>query len=622
MLALAEAFLARVAGVGAVPAVARTALAGLALFGLAGYAPTRLLLPHAWRGHALLFVLPVGAAVSGLGLALLGLLRVPLPLALGAVLLAGAAGAVAVRRRFGPLERRPDWPLRVALPLFVATLIGAVSLLPVFRSGFATVHGQNGDAVLAVGVAELLQEAPPTAVRPELPVDRMPLVWRSKVPIYSVLAAISTLSGQDPIVTFSTVSALLFGLTALGLFLLARLALGAGALAAAAVAMLVPLDRIAVYVAIHPYYNQLWGLFALPFVFLFGWRALREPGRRAFATLGLFVALALFAYPLLLPFPAVFGAVMAWRIRREPDPPRWFAALRLPAPRAQPVLWGIAAVLAVPVVAVLVRGVLEKLGAAAAVLAPWTDLAGWSGTALPYLPVGWFFGMEAPPAISIVLVAAVFAAAWLGLRALERAELRAALVATVVAGVLIGAYFYLRGKGQLFYFKSLAFTGPIVVLLAVLGLARLVPRSRWALAGLAALALVLANGARQEIDETYDHASRPVLELREWDRRLPAGASVRIDVPQSGYQLWSWYMLASRPVSALDPLSGFFPHPPQGLRADYVLALRTQPRPVYAFGRPLLRNAQFVLYRLAMGGVKLPDVSTRTLIYDQNRITY
>ena len=82
-------------------------------------------------------------------------------------------------------------------------------------------------------------------------------------------------------------------------------------------------------------------------------------------------------------------------------------------------------------------------------------------------------------------------------------------------------------------------------------------------------------------------------------------------------------MLASRPLTASDPLAGFFPHPPAGLKADYVLALRTQPRPAWAYGRePIFANAQFVLYPLAMGGVKLPDVSSRRLVYDQNRITY
>jgi len=613
-----------VAGVGAVPAVVRTAAAALVLFAVAGYAPARLLLPAAWRDHLAVWVLPVGAACSALALAALGLLRVPMPAALALVLAAGVAGAVVVRRRPGVDEvpvTSADWPLRVALPLAIALLVGAIALLPVFRSGFATVHGQNGDAILVVGVAELLAQAPPTAVREELPVDRLPVVWRSKVPIYSALAAVSSLAGQDPIVAFSTVAATIFALFSLGIFLLVRHGFGLGALPAAAAALLVPLDRIAVYVAIHPYYNQTWGLFALPFVLLVGWRALVAPSRGAFALLGVFLALALFAYPLLLPFPAVFLLAAAWRAPRD-----WMAELRqIPGPRARPLPWLAAAVVAVPVAAVLVRGVLEKVLSAAAVLAPWTDLGGWSGTALPYLPLSWFVGMQAPVVVAAVLIAGVVAAAALGLRRVSSAELRAGMAAMLVTGGLVGAYFYARGEGQLFYFKALAFTGPLVVAAAVAGLASvaLTPgRLRLgAAAALLALVLVLGNGARQEIDETYDHASPAVLELRDWDSELPAGASVRIDVPPSGYQLWSWYMLASRPVSAFDPLSGFFPHPPAGRKADLVLAFAADPRPSGAVGAPVRRNARFVLYRLDPR-IPGPDVSTRRLIYDQSRITY
>ena len=53
-----------------------------------------------------------------------------------------------------------------------------------------------------------------------------------------------------------------------------------------------------------------------------------------------------------------------------------------------------------------------------------------------------------------------------------------------------------------------------------------------------------------------------------------------------------------------------------------MLALVDQPRPAWAYGQPVFRNRQFVLYQLAMGGVKLPDVSSRRLVYDQIRITY
>ncbi len=633
-IALAEAFAARVAGVDAVPAVARTALAAVVLFGVAGWAPARLLVPPAWRAERPLFVLPLGAACASLALAALGLLHVPMKAALAIVLTAGIAGALLVRRAQGgnePRARAPDWPVRIALPLFVAMLVALVSLLPVFRSGVATVHGQNGDAVIAVGVAELLKVAPPTAVREELPVDRMPIVWRSKVPIYSALAAVSTLAGQDPVAAFSTVMAVLYGLFALGMFLFARRALGFGPLAATAAAGLVALDRIAVYVAIHPYYNQLWGLFALPLVFLFGWHALAHPSRRGFAALGLLLALALFAYPLLLPFPAVFLAVAGWRVwrtrRAEGRPLGWLDALHLPGPRRRPVPWIVAGVVAVPVVAVLVRGVAEKALSAAAVLAPWTDLAGWSGDALPYLPFGRFVGVEGPVWLVVAGAAAIFAAAWVGLRAVRARELAVALGWVVAMGLLVGVYFYARGKGQLFYFKALAFTGPLVVALAVGGLAAgwSAARSRGARAAWTAafvlLVLSLANGARAEIDETYDHATPAVLELRTWDRELPPGASVRIDVPPSGYQLWSWYMLASRPVCALDPLSGFFPHPPRGVKADFVLTRRGDRYPFGAIGGPVRANRTFRLYRLHPD-VLGEDVSSRRLIYDQSRITY
>ena len=43
--------------------------------------------------------------------------------------------------------------------------------------------------------------------------------------------------------------------------------------------MIAPLDRVVTYVTVHPYYNQLWGTFALPFILAFGFLFLREPNR-------------------------------------------------------------------------------------------------------------------------------------------------------------------------------------------------------------------------------------------------------------------------------------------------------------------------------------------------------
>src|SRR3954452_15652572 len=100
VIAAVQANRAGVAGPGAVPAIVKTSLATVGLFGVCGYGVTRLALPRAWLGHLALFTLPVGAAASTLALSVLGLLHVPLTAALIVVLAAGVAlAAVAVRRR-------------------------------------------------------------------------------------------------------------------------------------------------------------------------------------------------------------------------------------------------------------------------------------------------------------------------------------------------------------------------------------------------------------------------------------------------------------------------------------------------------------------------------------------
>ena len=110
-----------------------------------------------------------------------------------------------------------------------------------------------------------------------------------------------------------------------------------------------------------------------------------------------------------------------------------------------------------------------------------------------------------------------------------------------------------------------------------------------------------------------------MLALRGWNRELPRGSSVRIDVPASGWQLWVTYMFTNHPLSAIDPLGGIFPHPPLGRKADYVIALRTQPRPADAIGRPLLRNAQFQLWRM---NPAVPGPTSRRAAADLRRLKH
>jgi hypothetical protein len=383
------------------------------------------------------------------------------------------------------------------------------------------------------------------------------------------------------------------------------------------VMVLVPLDRIVMYVTIHPYYNELWGQFALPFMLLSGVNFLRAPDRHSAIMFALLAVLGLLAYPLMVPFPAIFLGVFAfvtWRRRRGAgESAAWISSLRIPRPGARSWLWIPVVLIGIPVALVLVRGFFEKTLSALAVFAPWTSLSGWSGTALRFLPWPRFVGMPGGAAgvAGLVIVAALAALALWRMRS----DARRPLAAMIAVMGLVGLYFRERTGGQLFFFKDLAFLGPYVLMLAVIGLCGLavsMRRSSAALGavGLAAALVVVPISAAREINETYDQANPSVLALHRWDLALPRGTSVRIDVPPTGYQLWTTYMFNDHPLSALDPLGGFFPHPPQGRKADYVIALRSQGRPGDAVGRPLFANAQFELWRMNPA-VPGPDLSSR-----------
>ncbi len=622
MIALAIAVHAGVRGVSALPPVLRTAVAAIALFGVCGYAPARGLVRGDLVPYRMLLVLPVGAALSSLALAVLGVLHVPFGVSLPVVVAAGVLSILYVHRPGA--HATSGWAdlvtsaRRIGVPLALAALVGAVSLVPVFRSGFATVPGQNGDAILVVGSADLVEHAPPTATRLDLPINRIPLQWRSKYPIYYALAAVSTIAGESPIQAFATVAAMMLALTALGVFAFARYALRAPPWVAWLAMFLLPLDRIVMYVTIHPYYNELWGQFTLPFTLLAGWQYVTRPSRAALGFLVTFTVLGLLAYPLMLPFPLFYllaAATLVWRRRRaEGTSPGWISALRLPPLHRRPWVLVPVLIVAVPVCLVLVRGVVEKSLSAVSVLAPGSSLAGWYGAALPYLPGPRFVGMPGSGWADYVGLACVCVLAVLGARR-ARAGIPLLFMAAVTA--VIGIYFRIRHGGQLFFFKDMAFLGPYLLLLALLEVAARLegmraPRRILGAAGLLAAVVLVPVSAAREIDQTFDNATPSILQLHAWDRALPPGSTLRIDVPPTGYQLWTTFMFNDHPISALHPLGGFFPHPPRGRKADYVIAERTQPRPADAVGAPLFENAQFILWKMNPS-VPGPDVSSRRL---------
>ena len=132
--------------------------------------------------------------------------------------------ALALRRLGLPPRPRLD---ATAWPAYIAVLLLCIALVPLFRSGFATVIGSGSDAHLAAGTAEFLKHARPGTVDASLPVDQVPLVWRSKPPIYYAFAAVSSLSGLETYEVLSVLGALLLTLAAVGWFVFAREVLGA-----------------------------------------------------------------------------------------------------------------------------------------------------------------------------------------------------------------------------------------------------------------------------------------------------------------------------------------------------------------------------------------------------------
>ena len=607
----------------AIPDVVRAGAATLLLFGACGYAPARLLLPEGMRGHLPLLVLPVGAAASGLALTPLGFFGVPLPVSLAVVLLLGIGGAVVVTRR-RPREsskaaRAGGLGLRILWPAAIALTVAALLVSPLFRpDSFATVLGQNGDAHLAAGTAKFLEHDRPGAEDTALPIDHVPFPWRSKIPIYYCLAAASALSGLDPVQTFATVSAVVAALVPLGFFLVALYVLGAGPAAALAGMALVGVDRILFRLAIDPFYNQLWGLAALPFLLLFGWRYLHEPSRRSLVLFGLFGAIEAFAYPLLVPFPALFLGVSArrvWRRARERgETPGWLSAIRLPRGRRSLLLYVPAGILLGPVALVLIAAVLQKAGAAFIAALPGGDLSPWSGKDLGYYAVYHFVGLP-DAARALLLVTVAFAI--VGLRRVDR-EAALGLGAMLGALLLAAAWFRLRGHGELFHFRALGFFGPTLVMLTGVGLWYAVqaarPLTRYAAAaGGAALALAMLVNVRDALAHAFPHVTPRVWQLRTWNDRLPRNASIRVDVTPIGVQQWAYYMLSKHPLTASHPLRAFFPYPPVGRKADYLLVNRRPRPPRDAAGAPVLENRDFALYRMR-AGVPGPDRSSRRMV--------
>ncbi len=569
------------------------------------------MLPSALRRYELLWVAPIGACATAVSMMVLGFAAVPYRVNLALVIAGGVVLAVVAARRTAadgaagaaadnaatatPADPASDLRPRAALrraawPAWIAVLLIAVSLIPLLRAGFATVEGQGQDAHLAVGSAIFLKSHYPTSVAIQEPVDRMPLVWRSKQAIYYTLAAVSSLSGLEVYETISTVAAVLLGMAALGFFLVARELLRAPPWAAVVAMGVVGLDRMVLHTVMHPYFNQTWGFFALPFAMVLAWWVMRERTRGGIALLALFVAVLGLAYPLALPIPLLPLAIVLWpELRRLRPRGLWKGrrSLAWMVPTVLGALW----LLSVPPL----KGIVEKIRSAnAVVLNPFHSLQNWGGDLLGYFPEPHFLAMNTYLALA-VMAGPIAYASWLALRDLE-VPLRRALLGLLAFTLVFLVWFRIRSFGYYFHFKLLAFVGPILLTIAIAGAAKVRPR-RAGIAGLVVLSLMATSAAAHEIGSTFDELPRNVLALQEIDAALPPGQSIRLDIdPQE--QNWGAFMLYGQPLCSQKPLLNTnYPHVPVSRRADFILTKADAPAPADATGAPVRQLEAYTLYR-------------------------
>ncbi|MEA2299276.1 MAG: hypothetical protein QOF77_2212 [Solirubrobacteraceae bacterium] len=550
-------------------------------------------------------MLPVGACLAALELTLLGFAFVPFDVSLAVVIAAGLATAVlAVRRRRHPLLPRPLGA--TVWPLYVAALLAAFILVPLYHAGYPTVIGDGSDAHLAAGTAQFLEGHHPLAQSAAEPVNKVPLVWRSKTPIYYALAAVARLSGEPTWTALSPMMAVVLALSLLGFFLAARELLASNLLGALAAMGLVGLDRMVIHTAVHPYYNQLWGFMTMAPALVLAWRVVDDRGRvRSRGTVGLlllFLAIGAFAYPLAMPIPVVGLAVFLWRARREraggaePMPPLLSTLRRQAAGRSRKLRWLIVLLLAVPVL-----GVAEKLFTGFAVVVdPTRSLFPWAGDVDAYFPTHQFLSLESA---DLLPIAAPLLALGI-LLALRRAPRPVAfgMFAVLLLGVLGSVWFHARDNGQYFDFKLLAYLGPLAVATAAVGASRL-PVVGWA--ALALFGLTAFHGADTELARTGNQLSPDVQAVSQVTRIIGPGQSVRLDM-NPPLQIWVAYFLHDEPLCSQRPLFGTsYPHVAVSRRARYILADHFTFPPLDAAGPPIATVGQFQLYR------ERPDVPGR-----------
>ncbi|MGH2899029.1 MAG: hypothetical protein ACRDMZ_10180, partial [Solirubrobacteraceae bacterium] len=349
-----------------------------------------------------------------------------------------------------------------------------------------------------------------------------------------------------PYAVIATLAAALLALAGLGFWLLARELLGAGPWAAGAVIALVGLNRIGLFTAMHPYFNQIWGFMAMPFAIVLAWHVLRHRTAGGWILLTAFLAMLAFAYPLALPIP-LLALLVFWGFERRR---RGLALVARPRLRSRrDLLWIVP--LALALLSVPVKGVFEKAGSVLSLLNHGGGLSNWGGDLGAFIPARFFLGLGYT-GVSGIAIALIVVGVALALRRAPRA-VGWGIGAVLAFGIAAALIFRPLDYGWYFHFKALAFVAPIGVAVAAVGLSRF--RRAW----VSALALLLLisiarTGAAEEIAVTFDQLPKNLLELRAVDARLGPEDSLRLDMSPDGRQLWAGIMLAGQPLCSQRPV--------------------------------------------------------------------
>jgi len=594
--------------IGPWPYIGRGAVAGTILFGVCGAAAAARLTPAPLLPVWPLLALPAGAVLSSLTLTVFGFAAVPLKVSLWLTLALG----IAAWWRFAR-GRMPRVELRVLVPWAVAgLLVFLIATIPAWRLNETTVFGENPDAHQVVGSAVLFQNAPAWATRPGLPVNVVPSAWRFRYPILYALAGTSNLAKFDPVFVFPAMSGLLVMLAALGFGALVVLWLKVPLAGAPWVALAIPLSALTLHIAWHPYYNQLWGLALLPWTLAFGWWAVRERSRPAGVAFGGGLLLLGLAYPVAVLYPVLLVAGLWWAHR--------LGRPRIPRPRGR-LAWTATVVVGLALFGPLLGAGYKLYEGVRQLLDLRADL--WGGDIFEFTPLNAFVGTELGVfgLLAVLAVAAVAVA-----RTVARRE-ALALLALLGVSVLFAVRLRISDRGQYMDFKHLGYVGALVLALAAGGLVlALVSRRRVLMAGAAALAVAWTVPAvlnvRDVAEATPEQVTADMLRLREWARALPAGASIRVDIPPSGNQLWAQYFLAGKRLGSPYPTAGAtYAYMPFSVAGDYVLHPRvlpggeTDPWPQPRHSTGVVRESySFVLRRLDMPYEERLDRSSTTMV--------